>query len=177
MIFTTVNLCTTGACHHAEPTQASTQCGVCFIHVLVGALRASGQCAQGQWNQNHDWFMPKSNNQQLPLWKEQFQGTPAKPLSIGSFWLGPCLPSDLCEEHCFCSAGRSLQKGEKKWAKGPSYPLFSALLMQVSDMSSEEQSSPLSSPIFPELTWLWKEEEVFLQKCMNNSWSFQLHFG
>lgn len=54
MILTKLNHCTTGACHHAEPTQTSTQGGVCFIHVIVGALRASEQCAQGQEKENHD---------------------------------------------------------------------------------------------------------------------------
>lgn len=48
MVLTELDHCITGACHRAEPTQASMQCGVCFIHVVPGALRASEQCAQGQ---------------------------------------------------------------------------------------------------------------------------------
>lgn len=102
------------------------------------------------------------------------RGHKPKPWALARSSLAPVC---LCEEHPFCSPGRILQKGEK-WARGPSCICFSlSLLIQVSDMSSEEQSSPLSSPISSELTWLWKEEEVYLQKCMNNPWSFQLHFG
>lgn len=44
MVLTKLDPCTAGACHHAEPTQASIQCGVFFINVVAGAVRVSEQC-------------------------------------------------------------------------------------------------------------------------------------
>lgn len=105
--------------------------------------------------------MPKSNSQQPPLWKHYFKAPQPKSLALAVSSL-PLIRLMACAK----STPSAQLAGEFRKAKTGKRSLLHLLLSVPTNTNVRQVLG--GATVSSELTQLGKEEEVYLQKCINS---------